>query len=134
MSGILLNYDFRRCQCVHIRRAEVFVYLGNDKHSRTLENNTEGVVYSGGINVQATEAIRQSQISSSYFQIRSRSHGDPPGKQKYETLKNKLILIYQECEKRQLKKLRSEMELSDQKEPQLLRHMKYLARDIESTM
>ncbi|XP_047030497.1 uncharacterized protein LOC124637840 [Helicoverpa zea] len=53
---------------------------------------------------------------------------DPPEKNKYETLKNKLIFIYQESEERQVKKLIGEMELGDQKPSQLLRKMQDLAR------
>ncbi|XP_022818795.1 uncharacterized protein LOC111351227 [Spodoptera litura] len=53
---------------------------------------------------------------------------NPPEKNKYETLKNKLIFIYQESEERQVKKLIGEMELGDQKPSQLLRKMQDLAR------
>ncbi|XP_049707752.2 uncharacterized protein LOC126056930 [Helicoverpa armigera] len=53
---------------------------------------------------------------------------EPPEKNKYETLKNKLIFIYQESEERQVKKLIGEMELGDQKSSQLLRKMQDLAR------
>lgn len=54
---------------------------------------------------------------------------NPPEKNKYENLKQKLILIYQESEERQVKKLIGEMELGDQKPSQLLRKMQDLARN-----
>ncbi|XP_075990196.1 uncharacterized protein LOC142985839 [Anticarsia gemmatalis] len=53
---------------------------------------------------------------------------NPPEKQKFETLKQRLISIYQESEDMQLKKLIGEMELGEQKSSQLLRKMQDLAR------
>lgn len=52
----------------------------------------------------------------------------PPESNKYETLKNRLLQIYEESETRQIQKLISEIELGDQKPSQLLRRMKELAR------
>lgn len=53
----------------------------------------------------------------------------PPDSGKYETLKKRLIQIYEETEIRQIQKLMSEMELGEQKPSQLLRRMKELARN-----
>lgn len=52
----------------------------------------------------------------------------PPETKKYETLKNRLLAIYEESENRQIQKLIREMELGDQKPSQLLRRMRDLAR------
>ncbi|KAL0820711.1 hypothetical protein ABMA28_006540 [Loxostege sticticalis] len=52
----------------------------------------------------------------------------PPEQNKFETLKNRLLQIYEESETRQIQKLISEVELGDQKPSQLLRKMKELAR------
>ncbi|KAL4701972.1 hypothetical protein ACJJTC_017818 [Scirpophaga incertulas] len=52
----------------------------------------------------------------------------PPDIKKYDTLKNRLLAIYEESETRQIQKLIGEMELGDQKPSQLLRRMRDLAR------
>lgn len=52
----------------------------------------------------------------------------PPEVKKYETLKARLLAVYEESENRQFQKLLSEMELGDQKPSQLLRRMRDLAR------
>ncbi|XP_041971073.1 uncharacterized protein LOC121736518 [Aricia agestis] len=54
---------------------------------------------------------------------------DPPAVKKFDTLKARLLQIYEESENRQLQKLISEMELGDQKPSQLLRRMRELAKD-----
>lgn len=54
---------------------------------------------------------------------------NPPENNKFETLKKRLLQIYEESETRQIQKLVSEMELGDQKPSQLLRRMRELARD-----
>lgn len=54
---------------------------------------------------------------------------NPPEKDKYKTLKNKLLEIYEESETRQIQKLMSEMELGDQRPSHLLRRMRELAKD-----
>ncbi|KAL0831039.1 hypothetical protein ABMA28_001922 [Loxostege sticticalis] len=53
----------------------------------------------------------------------------PPETNKYETLKARLLAIYEESENRQVQKLIGEMELGDQKPSQLLRRMRDLARE-----
>lgn len=53
----------------------------------------------------------------------------PPATGKYETLKSRLLAIYEETQGRQIQKLIGEMELGDQKPSQLLRRMRDLARD-----
>lgn len=53
----------------------------------------------------------------------------PPEVKKFDTLKERLLKIYEESEIRQFQKLLSEMELGDQKPSQLLRRMRDLARD-----
>lgn len=53
----------------------------------------------------------------------------PPDEKKFDTLKERLLKIYEESEMRQFQKLLSEMELGDQKPSQLLRRMRDLARD-----
>lgn len=53
----------------------------------------------------------------------------PPDTGRYETLKARLLDIYEESENRQVQKLIGEMELGDQKPSQLLRRMRDLARD-----
>lgn len=53
----------------------------------------------------------------------------PPDQNKYETLKARLLAIYEESESRQVQKLIGEMDLGDQKPSQLLRRMRDLARD-----
>ncbi|XP_063367160.1 uncharacterized protein LOC134655650 [Cydia amplana] len=51
----------------------------------------------------------------------------PPETKKYETLKTRLITVYEESKERSLQRLLSEMELGDLKPSQLLRRMKTLA-------
>lgn len=53
----------------------------------------------------------------------------PPERDRYETLKNRLLQVYEESEQRQVQRLLSEMELGDLKPSQLLRRMKNLAAD-----
>ncbi|XP_047532108.1 uncharacterized protein LOC125067493 [Vanessa atalanta] len=53
----------------------------------------------------------------------------PPDVKKYDTLKERLLKVYEESEIRQFQKLLSEMELGDQKPSQLLRRMRDLARE-----
>lgn len=53
----------------------------------------------------------------------------PPEVKKYDTLKERLLKVYEESEIRQFQKLLSEMELGDQKPSQLLRRMRELARE-----
>lgn len=53
----------------------------------------------------------------------------PPDTKRYEALKNRLLIVYEESEVRQLQKLLKELELGDQKPSQLLRRMKELARN-----
>lgn len=53
---------------------------------------------------------------------------DPPATNKYDALRSRLLIIYEESENRQIQKLIGEMELGDQKPSQLLRRMKDLAR------
>lgn len=52
----------------------------------------------------------------------------PPETKKFEALKARLLVVYEESENRQFQKLLSEMQLGDQKPSQLLRRMKDLAR------
>lgn len=54
---------------------------------------------------------------------------EPPAVKKFDTLKARLLTIYEESKNRQLQKLISEMELGDQKPSQLLRRMRELAKD-----
>lgn len=54
---------------------------------------------------------------------------DPPNVKKYETLKSRLLAVYEESETRRFQKLLSEMDLGDQKPSQLLRRMRDLARN-----
>lgn len=53
----------------------------------------------------------------------------PPAKEKYSVLKDRLLTVYEESELRQVQKLLSEIDLGEQKPSQLLRRMKDLARD-----
>lgn len=53
---------------------------------------------------------------------------NPPETNKFETLKKRLLQIYEESEAKQVRKLVTEIELGDQKPSQLLRRMKDLAR------
>lgn len=53
----------------------------------------------------------------------------PPETKKFDALKTRLLVVYEESEIRQFQKLLSEMELGEQKPSQLLRRMKELARD-----
>ncbi|XP_045494072.1 uncharacterized protein LOC123693148 [Colias croceus] len=52
----------------------------------------------------------------------------PPDTKKYEALKNRLLVVYEESEVRQVQKLLKELELGEQKPSQLLRRMRDLAR------
>ncbi|XP_052747099.1 uncharacterized protein LOC128199868 [Bicyclus anynana] len=54
---------------------------------------------------------------------------EPPPTKKFDTLKARLLKIYEESKNRQLQKLISEMELGEQKPSQLLRRMRELAKD-----
>lgn len=54
---------------------------------------------------------------------------DPPEGKKFESLKTRLLSIYEESKNRQLQKLISEMDLGDQKPSQLLRRMRELAKE-----
>lgn len=51
----------------------------------------------------------------------------PPAENKYQSLKNRLLQVYEESESRQLQQLLGELELGDQKPSQLLRRMSELA-------
>ncbi|XP_050357224.1 uncharacterized protein LOC126777945 [Nymphalis io] len=51
-----------------------------------------------------------------------------PQTKKYDTLKSRLLAVYEESENRQLQKLLSEIDLGDEKPSQLLRRMRDLAR------
>ncbi|XP_072938409.1 uncharacterized protein [Epargyreus clarus] len=53
----------------------------------------------------------------------------PPESKKYDTLKARLLAVYEESEVRQLQKLLKELDLGDQKPSQLLRRMRELARN-----
>lgn len=53
---------------------------------------------------------------------------NPPDTLKYETLKTRLLTLYEESENRQVQKLIGEMELGGQKPTQLLRKMQALAK------
>lgn len=53
----------------------------------------------------------------------------PPEENKYETLKKRLLTVYEESESRRLHRLLNETELGDQKPSQLLRRMQELARN-----
>lgn len=52
----------------------------------------------------------------------------PTSARRYDTLKERLLTIYEESETRQVQKLISEMELGEQRPSQLLRRMRDLAR------
>ncbi|XP_048480449.1 uncharacterized protein LOC125490797 [Plutella xylostella] len=52
----------------------------------------------------------------------------PPDTKKYEALKTRLLVVYEESEVRQVQKLLKELELGDQKPSQLLRRMRDLAK------
>lgn len=52
----------------------------------------------------------------------------PPEARKYQTLKERLLQVFEETETRKLQKLIGEMELGDQRPSQLLRRMRELAR------
>ncbi|KAJ8720546.1 hypothetical protein PYW08_006011 [Mythimna loreyi] len=54
---------------------------------------------------------------------------EPPAVKKFETLKDRLLRIYEESKNRQLQKLISVMDLGDQKPSQLLRRMREFAKD-----
>ncbi|XP_075990261.1 uncharacterized protein LOC142985904 [Anticarsia gemmatalis] len=53
----------------------------------------------------------------------------PPTQDKYETLKTRLLTVFEESETKQFQKLLSEMDLGDQRPSQLLRRMRELARN-----
>lgn len=52
----------------------------------------------------------------------------PPNTGRYETIKNRLLTVYEESEEIQLRKLLNEIDLGDQRPTQLLRRMRDLAR------
>ncbi|KAJ8713198.1 hypothetical protein PYW07_017468 [Mythimna separata] len=54
---------------------------------------------------------------------------NPPEKDQYQAIKERLISAYEESDSRQFQKLLSDMELGDQKPTQLLRRMRNLATD-----
>ncbi|KAL4705665.1 hypothetical protein ACJJTC_011227 [Scirpophaga incertulas] len=54
---------------------------------------------------------------------------NPPEADQYTAIKERLITAYEESDSRQFQKLLSEMELGDQKQSQLLRRMRDLARE-----
>ncbi|XP_026736735.1 uncharacterized protein LOC113500224 [Trichoplusia ni] len=56
---------------------------------------------------------------------------DPPAQDKYSTLKQRLISVYEESAEQQFRKLVSEIELGSQKPSQLLRKMADLGRNPE---
>lgn len=91
------------------------------------------------IQVEAILAPQKTSDINKYYMVISKLSQDvvqqvadilskPPENNKYETLKNRLLQIYEESETRQIQKLISEVELGDQKPSQLLRKMKELAR------
>ncbi|KAI8431429.1 hypothetical protein MSG28_015948 [Choristoneura fumiferana] len=53
----------------------------------------------------------------------------PPEQNKFDTLKKRLLHLYEETETKRLRKLMTEMDLGDQRPSQLLRRMLDLARD-----
>lgn len=53
----------------------------------------------------------------------------PPETRKYQTLKERLLEVFEESESRRLQKLIGEMELGDQRPSHLLRRMRELARE-----
>lgn len=53
----------------------------------------------------------------------------PPDTAKYESLKSRLLALYEESQKRQMQKLFREMSLGDQRPSQLLRRMRELAKN-----
>lgn len=53
----------------------------------------------------------------------------PPENNKYKTLKDRLLHLYEESETRQIQKLIGELDLGDRKPSRLLRQMQDLARD-----
>ncbi|XP_061706836.1 uncharacterized protein LOC133517524 [Cydia pomonella] len=53
----------------------------------------------------------------------------PPSENKFDTLKARLLSVYEETEAKRLQQLMSDMELGEQRPSQLLRRMRDLARD-----
>lgn len=90
------------------------------------------------IQVEAILAPQKTSDANKYFMVVAKLNKEviqqvadivasPPENNKFETLKNRLLQIYEESETRQVQKLISEIELGDQKPSQLLRRMKELA-------
>ncbi|XP_041976522.1 uncharacterized protein LOC121731232 [Aricia agestis] len=69
-----------------------------------------------------------SKLSKDAIQQVSDLLTNPPATKKFDSLKQRLLAIYEESESRQLQKLISEMDLGDQKPSQLLRRMRELAK------
>lgn len=71
------------------------------------------------------------QLSKDALQQVSDILDSPPQEGKYETLKNRLLIVFEESAERQFQKLVGEMELGSQKPSQLLRKMRELARNTQ---
>jgi hypothetical protein len=79
-----------------------------------------------------TEAAKQNLVVAKLNKTAIQQVSDlllaPPAERKYQTLKERLLQVFEESETRQFQKLLGEMELGSQKPSQLLRRMKDLAR------
>lgn len=71
------------------------------------------------------------QLSKEALQQVSDILDSPPQEGKYETVKNRLLTVFEESAERQFQKLVGEMELGSQKPSQLLRKMRELARNTQ---
>ncbi|XP_050357851.1 uncharacterized protein LOC126778406 [Nymphalis io] len=98
-----------------------------------LRSGSGAAVYVAGVrDCGALRGLRADALRASLRALRdmARALGAAlqPQTKKYDTLKSRLLAVYEESENRQLQKLLSEIDLGDEKPSQLLRRMRDLAR------
>lgn len=98
-------------------------------HPRVWFHQTEATLFPQKMSDEAKYNIVVSKLGKSAIQQVLDILSRPPDTKKYETLKERLLKIYEESETRQIQKLIGEMELGDQRPSQLLRRMRELARE-----
>ncbi|XP_028162156.1 uncharacterized protein LOC114354098 [Ostrinia furnacalis] len=89
----------------------------------------EAVVESQRLGDVTKQNLVVTKLSKSAIQQVSDLLLSPPQERRYQTLKDRLLQVFEESETRQFQKLLGEMELGTQKPSQLLRRMRDLARN-----
>ncbi|XP_035451636.2 uncharacterized protein LOC118277079 [Spodoptera frugiperda] len=88
----------------------------------------EATVFSQKLSDAAKQNLVVTKLSKNAIEQVSDLLLNPPADNKYTSLKDRLLQVFEESEARQFQKLLGEMELGSQKPSQLLRRMRDLAR------